>query len=78
MSATQSANPTAWQRDRQINAHYLPAPGGYYVVVKSPGDYYAGFNPENDPCIDGDLEYFDTLKQAKAWCEKSLLDMVPA
>ena len=68
-----NASQSAWDRDVQINAHYLPVSGGYYVVCKSQGgDYYAGFNPEGDPACDGDIEYFSTLAKAKAWCERQV------
>ena len=50
---------------------YLEFDAGFYVVAKSAGgDWYAGWNPEADPCIaDDTFEYFDTWQQARAYCE---------
>lgn len=44
---------------------------GYYVVAQSvAGDWYAGWTPEDAPCITDDtFEYFDTWQAARKYCE---------
>lgn len=65
-------NNQKWQKDSATKEHQLIVDGGFYAVVHSvAGDWYAGFNPDNEPCItDESMEYFDSWQQGRKYCEE--------
>lgn len=60
-----------WQKDPVTGEHQLPFDAGFYVVYKSAaGDWCAGWQFDDEPCISDDtFEYFDTWQLARKYCE---------
>ena len=64
-----------WERDTSFPKDepvwYLRYDTGYYVVAKSAGgDWYCGWNPEDDPTITDDtFTYCNTWQEARKYCE---------
>lgn len=62
-----------WQKDGATGEHQLIVEGGFWAVVPTAvGDWYAGFQSDDSPCIDEEIEYFDSWQQARAWVDKQI------
>lgn len=57
---------TTWQHDKDTGEHHLPLTRGLSVkVYKTPaGDYALTAHSDEDGC-GGEVDYFETLRQAK-------------
>lgn len=71
MASTQHAAPHAWQHDRETGEHFLPIDGdrSWKTYRTAGGDYALTIHSDTDG-FGGEVEYFDTLRQAKASAEK--------
>ncbi len=60
-----------WQKDQITKEHQLVAENGFYAVVPTPaGDWYAGYQRNDEPCMtDDSMEYFDTWQAGRKYCE---------
>lgn len=65
-----------WKKDTATGEHQLVVDNGFYAVVPSAaGDWYAGFQRNDEPCItDDSMEYFDTWQQGRKYCEQRFKD----
>lgn len=66
-----------WIKDSATGEHQLQTADGFYAVVPTAvRDWYAGFQRNNDICLEqdtgNDIEFFDTWQQARKWCESKL------
>lgn len=60
-----------WRKDSVTKEHQLVFEHGFYAVVPTQaGDWYAGFQWHDEPCMtDDSMEYFDTWQQGREYCE---------
>jgi hypothetical protein len=60
-----------WQKDTTTGEHQLPYESGFYCVYQTAaGDWCAGWQFDDEPCIaDDTFEYFDTWQEARKYCE---------
>jgi hypothetical protein len=71
-------NGQKWERDSQTGEHQMIVAelNGFYVVMKSvAGDFYAGFQKDDEGGCD-EIEYFDTWQQARKWCIGDLKERI--
>ena len=70
MSAASPA-PAQWWRDKEINHHFLPINDvESWKVFKTAGGDYALTLHNDDVGFGGEVEYFDSLRQAKRAAER--------
>lgn len=61
-----------WEKDSATGEHQLVVDGGFYAVIPTTvGDWYAGYQSDDDPCLtDDSMEYFDTWQAGRKYCEQ--------